>query len=208
MWPWPYMAPKAIPCKVSTSACYIRSFITITIVIDRKQPVSRPPTPLSFRNLIIRICKIENLVKKPNKNSLHPWVQKKFNPLPACSNYLPLWPEQTMINLYSTVERWISLFQKTSRVRVNFWAHYHQLSFITEVTYLYQWSYLPLSEVTSFYHQGYLPLSLKSSTMTTSFNSSGGDMLTTLWTVRTRVDHPSLWNTSITLAVGSLLFSG
>ena len=52
------------------------------------------------------------------------------------------------------------------------------------------------------------PLSLKSSTMTTSSSNSGGDMLTILCTVLINVDHPSLWNTNITLAVGNLLTSG
>lgn len=51
--------------------------------------------------------------------------------------------------------------------------------------------------------QSTLPLSLKSSTSTISATSSGGERFRTLCTVRSREDHPSLWNGIITLVFGS-----
>ena len=47
-------------------------------------------------------------------------------------------------------------------------------------------------------------LSLKSSTMMISLRSLLGDILMTEWTVRKRVEKPSLWKTMMTLAVGRL----
>jgi len=51
------------------------------------------------------------------------------------------------------------------------------------------------------------PLVLASSTRRISCSSLRGDLLTTLCTVRRRVDHASLWNTMITVVVGRLLKS-
>jgi len=51
------------------------------------------------------------------------------------------------------------------------------------------------------------PLVLASSTRRISSSSLRGDLLTTLCTVRRRVDHASLWNTMITVVVGRLLKS-
>ena len=56
----------------------------------------------------------------------------------------------------------------------------------------------------SYSNVNYWPLLLKSSTITTSCNICGGDLLITLCTVRNNVDQPSLWNTITTLAFGRL----
>lgn len=46
------------------------------------------------------------------------------------------------------------------------------------------------------------PLVLKSSTSSISLRRWGGDLLKTLWTVRSKVDQPSLWKTIMTLVEG------
>jgi hypothetical protein len=51
------------------------------------------------------------------------------------------------------------------------------------------------------------PLVLASSTRRISCSRLRGDLLTTLCTVRRRVDHASLWNTIITVVLGRLLTS-
>lgn len=48
-----------------------------------------------------------------------------------------------------------------------------------------------------------LPLSLKSSTSMTSVMSCGGERLSTLWTVLSRDDQPSLWKGMMILVLGS-----
>ena len=49
-----------------------------------------------------------------------------------------------------------------------------------------------------------LPLSLASSTSITSSKNSFGDLFIMLCTVRSKVDHASLWKTIITLVFGKL----
>jgi hypothetical protein len=54
----------------------------------------------------------------------------------------------------------------------------------------------------------YQPLSLASSTRIISLSKAGGDLFITLWTVRSNVDHASLWKTITTLVSGNTEIGG